>query len=294
MNPVILDVRPRDEDFYRERHRLVFRAIKRLYERSEPVDALTVSELLAQQGELEEAGGRDGVSQLASTVPVPGNARHYARIVQQNSLLRRLLDRLADDPEVGPRARGRAAGARRARRAAALQRRPRGAGRGLPRAQGHPLARGRPARGARQRQRRGHRHAIGVRRPRRDHRRLSARQPDHPRRPPGDGQVRLGRQHRRARRGQGAPAGRLLLARDVGRRARPAADRQAGADPERQAAQGPGRRARLGEGAQGLQRDRGQRRCGSTSPRTSGCSTCGRRRGACTPRSTAPATAAWR
>jgi replicative DNA helicase len=91
MNPVILDVRLADEDFYRERHRLVFRAIKRLYERSEPVDALTVSELLSQQGELEEAGGRDAVSQLASTVPVPGNARHYARIVKQNSLLRRLL-----------------------------------------------------------------------------------------------------------------------------------------------------------------------------------------------------------
>jgi replicative DNA helicase len=90
--PVMLDVRLKDEDFYRERHRLVFRAIKRLYERSEPIDALTVSELLTQQGELEEAGGRDGVSQLASTVPVPGNARHYARIVKQNSLLRRLLN----------------------------------------------------------------------------------------------------------------------------------------------------------------------------------------------------------
>jgi replicative DNA helicase len=91
MNPVILDVRLSEEDFYRERHRLVFRAIKRLYERSEPIDALTVSELLAQQGELEEVGGREAVSNLASTVPVAGNARHYARIVQQNSLLRRLL-----------------------------------------------------------------------------------------------------------------------------------------------------------------------------------------------------------
>ena len=89
--PVILDVRLSDDDFYRERHRLVFRAIKRLYERSEPIDALTVSELLTQEGELEEAGGRDGVSQLASTVPVPGNAGHYARIVKQNALLRRLL-----------------------------------------------------------------------------------------------------------------------------------------------------------------------------------------------------------
>jgi replicative DNA helicase len=91
MNPVILDVRLTEEDFYRERHRLIFRAIKTLYERSEPIDALTVSELLSQQGELEQVGGRDSVSNLASTVPVAGNARHYARIVQQNSLLRRLL-----------------------------------------------------------------------------------------------------------------------------------------------------------------------------------------------------------
>jgi replicative DNA helicase len=92
MNPVILDIRLTEEDFYRERHRIIFRGIKRLYERREPIDALTVSELLAQQGELEEAGGRDAVSHLASTVPVAGNARHYARIVQQNALLRRLLE----------------------------------------------------------------------------------------------------------------------------------------------------------------------------------------------------------
>ncbi len=92
MNPVILDVRLEEGDFYRERHRLIFAAIKRLYERSEPIDALTVSELLSQQGELEKVGGREVVSNLASTVPVAGNARHYARIVQQNSLLRRLLE----------------------------------------------------------------------------------------------------------------------------------------------------------------------------------------------------------
>jgi replicative DNA helicase len=88
---VILEVRLADEDFYRERHRIIFRAVKQLYERSEPIDAITVSELLRQQGELEEAGGRNSVSQLASMVPVPGNAGHYARIVKENSLLRRLL-----------------------------------------------------------------------------------------------------------------------------------------------------------------------------------------------------------
>jgi replicative DNA helicase len=89
--PVVLDVRLQDEDFYRERHRLIFRAIKGLYERSEPVDALTVTEFLTQHGDIAEAGGADAVSLLASTVPAPGNARHYATIVKQNSLLRRLL-----------------------------------------------------------------------------------------------------------------------------------------------------------------------------------------------------------
>jgi replicative DNA helicase len=89
--PVILDVRLHDEDFYRDRHRVTFGAIKALYERSEPIDALTVTELLAQRGELDGAGGRDAVSALASTVPAPGNARHYAQIVKQNALLRRLL-----------------------------------------------------------------------------------------------------------------------------------------------------------------------------------------------------------
>ncbi len=89
--PVILDVRLHDEDFYRDRHRVTFGAIKALYERSEPIDALTVTELLAQRGELDGAGGKDAVSALASTVPAPGNARHYAQIVKQNALLRRLL-----------------------------------------------------------------------------------------------------------------------------------------------------------------------------------------------------------
>jgi replicative DNA helicase len=91
MPPVFVDVRLRDEDFYRERHRVVFRAIRDLYDRHEPVDALTVSEFLTQRGELAEAGGKETVSGLASTVPAAGNARHYAQIVKQNSLLRRLL-----------------------------------------------------------------------------------------------------------------------------------------------------------------------------------------------------------
>ena len=91
IDPILLEVRLEAEDFYRGRHATVYRAIRELYERSEPIDALTVSELLKGQGKLEEAGGREGVSALASSTPVPGNAGHYAGIVKQNSMLRRLL-----------------------------------------------------------------------------------------------------------------------------------------------------------------------------------------------------------
>jgi replicative DNA helicase len=89
--PVILDVRLGDDDFYRDRHRTVYRAIKRLYEQGQPVDAISVTELLTQHGELADAGGKELVQQLPNAVPAPGNARHYAQIVKQNALLRRLL-----------------------------------------------------------------------------------------------------------------------------------------------------------------------------------------------------------
>jgi replicative DNA helicase len=91
LEPVFADVRLEPDDFYRERHRVVFAAIRELYERDEPIDAITVSELLGQHSRLEAAGGRDQISLLASSTPAPGNAGHYAEIVKQNALLRRLL-----------------------------------------------------------------------------------------------------------------------------------------------------------------------------------------------------------
>jgi replicative DNA helicase len=91
IEPVMTDVRLLEEDFYRERHRIIFRAIKALDARGHAVDSLTVTEQLTQSGDLVEAGGRDVVVGLGSTTPAPGNARHYAQIVKQNALLRRLL-----------------------------------------------------------------------------------------------------------------------------------------------------------------------------------------------------------
>ena len=90
IEPVLLDVRLHAEDFYRDRHRTIYEAIIHLNENADPVDVLTVSEALAKHGQLDAIGGRDVVASLAAKVPAPGSAKHYAQIVKQNSLMRRL------------------------------------------------------------------------------------------------------------------------------------------------------------------------------------------------------------
>jgi replicative DNA helicase len=93
LDGLLLDVKLRPDDFYRERHRLIFKSMMRLKDKPEPepIDALTVSEELARNGELDEAGGPAYVHSLPNLVPAAGNVRHYARIVKEHALMRRLL-----------------------------------------------------------------------------------------------------------------------------------------------------------------------------------------------------------
>jgi len=94
LDPVLIDVRLAPDDFYRERHRQIFRAMIRLKERSEPgpIDTATLAAELESQGVLEEVGGRDYLQHLPNVVPAAGNAAHYARIVKDRAVERRLLD----------------------------------------------------------------------------------------------------------------------------------------------------------------------------------------------------------
>ena len=80
------------EDFYRRRHQVIYEAMLALYGESEPIDVLTVTEQLRSKGMLEDAGGQAAVDGLAASVPAAGNARHYARIVREHSLMRRLIN----------------------------------------------------------------------------------------------------------------------------------------------------------------------------------------------------------
>ncbi len=80
-----------DVDFYRKDHRLIFSAIATLAEDGQPCDIVTVSEFLDKRNELDGAGGLDYLASLANETPGAANARAYARILRERSILRSLI-----------------------------------------------------------------------------------------------------------------------------------------------------------------------------------------------------------
>jgi replicative DNA helicase len=78
-------------DFYRESHAKIYRAALGLYAKGEPVDAITLVDELEERGDLEAAGGRVRLHELAALVPATANAAHYARIVREMATLRGLI-----------------------------------------------------------------------------------------------------------------------------------------------------------------------------------------------------------
>ena len=78
------------EDYYRESHREIFRAMVALSERNQPVDAITLTDTLRTGGALEAVGGVGYIAELAACVPTAANVGHYARIVREKALLRSL------------------------------------------------------------------------------------------------------------------------------------------------------------------------------------------------------------
>jgi replicative DNA helicase len=83
-------------DFYREAHRKIFSAIISLYEKSEPVDLITLSEALKKREALEQVGGIEYLNSLVNSVPTAANISYYAKIVKEKSILRKLLNRATE------------------------------------------------------------------------------------------------------------------------------------------------------------------------------------------------------
>lgn len=79
------------EAFYREQNRWIYQAILDLHEAREPLDFVTLTEVLRKRSQLDDAGGEGYLIGLLNAVPTSVNARSYARLVEGAALRRRLI-----------------------------------------------------------------------------------------------------------------------------------------------------------------------------------------------------------
>ncbi|ANZ95173.1 MULTISPECIES: replicative DNA helicase [Brochothrix] len=80
------------EDFYRQAHQHIFRAMVMMNEQGKALDVVTVSETLTSQGLIEDIGGISYLTDLAVSVPTAANVGYYIEIVEEKALLRRLIN----------------------------------------------------------------------------------------------------------------------------------------------------------------------------------------------------------
>jgi replicative DNA helicase len=89
------------EDFYRAAHQKIFNVMLKLNDEGKAVDLITVTEELAATKLLEDTGGVSYLSELAASVPTAANIEYYARIIEEKSLLRRLIRTATDIAQDG-------------------------------------------------------------------------------------------------------------------------------------------------------------------------------------------------
>jgi replicative DNA helicase len=89
------------EDFYQPAHVEIFEAIMSIFGRGEAPDAITVAEELKRRGTLETIGGKPYILGLLDAYPTASSAARYARIVEEHSRLRRLVDAGNKVQEIG-------------------------------------------------------------------------------------------------------------------------------------------------------------------------------------------------
>ncbi|MFQ5509155.1 MAG: replicative DNA helicase [Leptospirillia bacterium] len=81
-----------EDDFYREAHREIFRAMMELNSRNEAIDLLTLTEYLSGVDKLEKVGGAGYVAQLTEQIPTAANIRAHGRLVRKKAVLRGLIN----------------------------------------------------------------------------------------------------------------------------------------------------------------------------------------------------------
>ena len=91
----------KDDDFYREDNKIIYEAILNLYNRSEPIDIITVKSELESMGKLDQVGGLEYLAELPEKVPTTANAMKYIKIVEEKSTLRQLIKTANEIIELG-------------------------------------------------------------------------------------------------------------------------------------------------------------------------------------------------
>ena len=89
------------DDFYDEKHRLIFAAMRSLHDKRSPVDILTLSEQLKSKGQLDMIGGAGYLTELTNTVPTASHLEQYAEVVADKAIRRRLISASEDIAAVG-------------------------------------------------------------------------------------------------------------------------------------------------------------------------------------------------
>lgn len=87
---VVLDIL-RADSFYKDAHQAIYRAMLRLFEKSQPIDLLTVMEELKKSGDLEMAGGPSYLADLTNKVASAANIEYHSRIIAQKYIQRELI-----------------------------------------------------------------------------------------------------------------------------------------------------------------------------------------------------------
>ena len=89
------------EDFYDDKHRVIFSAMKKLHDRRKPLDLLTLSEQLKKDSQLEAVGGAGYLTELTNFVPTAAHVEEYAEIVAEKAIRRRLIKASQDITSFG-------------------------------------------------------------------------------------------------------------------------------------------------------------------------------------------------
>src|SRR5699024_7401760 len=90
-----------ESDFYRRSHQLIFKAMVELSEDNKAIDVITITDTLESSGHLEDIGGASYLSEISSVTPTAANVSYYAKIVEERSLLRKLITTANDIAQSG-------------------------------------------------------------------------------------------------------------------------------------------------------------------------------------------------